>query len=261
MIGMRRIAALVLVLLVLGSGPASAQGWSVEVSSSEMEIFYGTRGNYAEMMAMDLTSSYYRLNTGPGCGWGTSVILWPSYWSNNQLYQGGPVATENWSKAGSDLVLYVTGTVGGLTCSAKMQLSPPVGKSFSVTVWESNTGNVTIDPRPNEAFKPVMLSSMNEGPTSWDSYNVLTSAGLNWYPSSGWINKGPSVTGFQVTGGNSSWKTNAPTMTVTMDSARPVTGWVTPSTDPNDDNVGVWAASPSMAIQRSYRYTVVATSN
>jgi len=36
----------------------------------------------------------------------------------------------------------------------------------------------------------------------------------------------------------------------------PGSGWVTPSNDPNDDNVGFWAASNQ--IIRSWQYTVIA---
>src|SRR5579862_9300734 len=182
---MRRVAPVVLISLAVGASSSAATGWSVGTSGSLLEVGYGTKGNYPQVLVMDLTSSYYRLNTGPGCGWGTSVVLWPCYWSQNVLYQGGIVDTVNWSVSGTQLVITVTGRVGTLTCAATMKVSPPVGHSLSVSVSENISGNASIDPRKNEAFKPVMLSSMNDGPLNWDSYNLLTNSGLNWYPSSG----------------------------------------------------------------------------
>ncbi len=49
---------------------------------------------------------------------------------------------------------------------------------------------------------------------------------------------------------------NAPSIEVTLDEPMQITGWVTPSNDPNDDNVGFWAASNQ--IIQSWQYTVIA---
>jgi hypothetical protein len=258
---MKGRSSLVLLCLSLGATYAPAQTWTVSKSGNLLQADYGTPGSSPEYFVIDLTSSYYRLNTGPGCGWGTSIVLWPCYWSGGALYQGGPVAKDSWSIVGGHLVLQLSGTVGSMSCSATVNVSPPVAHSLSVSVSETISGNPKLDNRPNEAFKPVMLSSMDDSATQWDSYNLLTDAGLNWYPTNGWINNAPSSKTIVVTGGNSSWKINAPTMTVLLDRARPVTGWITQDTNPNDDNVGIWAASSPIQVEHSYSYTVTATSN
>jgi hypothetical protein len=44
---------------------------------------------------------------------------------------------------------------------------------------------------------------------------------------------------FGLNGGTSSWKTNAPSIDVVLNEALQVAGWVTQSSDPNDDNIVV----------------------
>jgi hypothetical protein len=61
-------------------------------------------------------------------------------------------------------------------------------------------------------------------------------------------------TRFGLYGGTSSWKTNAPTTTVDVSSGLQIAGWVTTDTNPNDDNVGYWAASDH--VLGSWQYTV-----
>ncbi|HEY7615848.1 MAG TPA: hypothetical protein VH744_03520, partial [Terriglobales bacterium] len=75
-------------------------------------------------------------------------------------------------------------------------------------------------------------------------------------PASGWMIDPPATgTVFGLTGGTSSWKTNAPTMELTFPASQTVTGWVTSSSDPNDDNVGFWAASDSVVSSFTYDIT------
>lgn len=79
-------------------------------------------------------------------------------------------------------------------------------------------------------------------------------------PSSGWvIYPARSASCFGLIGGTSSWKTNAPTVEVVLRQPKPsqVTGWVTYSTNPNDDNVGFWAASSQ--VLREWQYILRAT--
>jgi hypothetical protein len=243
---------------ILSTG-AAASTWSVSKTGNLLQISYGTPTSSPQYLALYLDSSYYRLNTGPGCSWGSSVILWPSYWSGGKLYQGGPVTNYTWTSAGSTLVLTLTGSVGTLKCRAIMRISAPEAHTLVATVMQTNTGNVKLDSRPNEAFKPVFVSSMKVSATKWDSYNLKTDTGLSWYPTSGFLNTPATTLNLQVTGGNSDWQINTPTLSIKLDKSRIVTGWVTSSADPNDDNVGIWAASS--AIERAFSYTITATSN
>jgi hypothetical protein len=238
---------------------ASASSWTVTKNGNLLQISYGTATSSPQYVALYLDSSYYRLNTGPGCSWGSSVILWPSYWSGGKLFQGGPVTSYSSTTSGSTLVLTLTGSVGALKCRAVVRISAPVAHTIVATVTQTNTGTVKLDSRPNEAFKPVFVSSMKVSATKWDSYNLKTDSALSWYPTSGFVNTPVSTLNLQVTGGNSDWQINTPTLSIKLDKQRIMTGWVTSSANPNDDNVGIWAASDS--VERSFSYTITATSN
>jgi hypothetical protein len=92
---------------------------------------------------------------------------------------------------------------------------------------------------------------------SWDTQSAYVDNGTLAIPESGWI-VDPPVTGsrFGLRGGTSTWKTNAPTVEITMETGRAITGWVTPSADPNDDNVGFWAAAEEVVREWGYRIVV-----
>jgi hypothetical protein len=128
-----------------------------------------------------------------------------------------------------------------------VRLSPPAKNSLVAQVKTlSVTGNLTLDNRPGEAFKPVMLCSMHVSPTQWDTRAAYVEGRLYNLPSSGWVvYPAKTASRFGLIGGSSSWKTAAPTMEVVLRQPKTlqVTGWVTYSTNPNDDNVGFWAAS------------------
>jgi hypothetical protein len=144
--------------------------WLVRERGSLVEISYGRDRQFVQYAALHTESSYFRLVFGPDSGWGTSVVLLPSFWSGGQYYQGAPI-TADWKIVGDDLVVSFDGDLSTL----------------------------------------------------------------------------------HVDG----WKRSAPTMTIRMDAARPVTGWVTESQDPNDDNVGWWQASDQ--ILSSWSYSITAT--
>ena len=61
---------------------------------------------------------------------------------------------------------------------------------------------------------------------------------------------------FGLRGGTSDWEINASTIEVALAQPMQVTGWVTRSSNPNDDNVGFWAASDQ--IIRKWQYMVIA---
>jgi hypothetical protein len=225
---------------------APTQSWSLRVRGTVLEVFYGTGGSAPQYAALHLDSSYFRLNYGPGSSWGTSVILMPAFWSNGIYYQGAPV---NWSHRleGSDLVLLLSGRIATLDVQLQVRLLPPRQNEMVAMVSASLSGSVPIDNRPGEAFKPVMLSSMHVSSTLWDAQSAYAECLSYAIPTSGWIVY-PATTGrlFGLLGGTSTWKPNAPTIEVLLPQPLQITGWVTYSTDPNDDNVGFWAASSQL---------------
>ncbi len=249
------------VLLGAVSSSHGAQ-WFVSYGNggSHLQFAYGTSGDTPQYGVLDLASSYMRLNTGPTSGWGTSILTMPSFWSGGGLHMGYPV-TATTAMSGNDLVLTVAGVSQGLTTRQTITVSPPTGNAISARVVSTTTGTVTLDTnRPGEAFKPVFLSSMYEGPTVWDASAPFVGNATYAFPSGGWIvGPNPPVTGtrFGLLGGTSSWKTNSPTVEIELDSAMQVAGWLTTSNDPNDDNVGFWAASST--VLPSWSYTVRAS--
>jgi hypothetical protein len=193
------------------------------------------------------------MNYGPSSGWGTSLVLLPPFWSGGAYHQGG-ATTATWTTVNGDLDISFSASVSGLTFSGHVRVSPPSQDALSAVVTVTAAGSVTLDVRPNEAFKPVMLSSMHISATSWDAPSAFVGGATVQIPEEGWIVQ-PPIAGplFGLAGGTSAWKTNAPGIEITMDRSLPVTGWVTTSSNPNDDNVGLWVASDQVLSSWQYR--------
>lgn len=182
------------------------------------------------------------------------------------VYRQGAPVNARWTEEGSQLVLSISGTISGLTINGQVRLDPPQGESITAYVSMETEGNVSLAPKPYETFKPVFLSSMRVASNLWDTQGVYVSGSTLPIPESGWIIYPPiSMTpnwwdrGFSLIGGTSDWKVNAPTIEVQIsqpsDVDLDITGWVTPSTDPNDDNVGLWAATDKVLPSWSYAIT------
>lgn len=219
-----------------------------------LRISYGSESDYPQYAALHLNSSYFRLNYGPNSGWGTSVILLPAFWKNGVYYQGGKISGA-WETAGDGFSLSISGKIGGLKVNGQVRIMPPGDGLVAAKVRMSVSGNITIDPRPGEAFKLVMLSSMRISADKWDAQSVFVGSKTCPIPKTRWILKKPQhETLFGLNGGTSAWKTNAPTVEIELDQSRSITGWATPSKDPNDDNIGFWAAADELV--RSWEYTI-----
>ncbi len=249
-------SALGALLLQALACPPTGPSWSVARNDTVLEVGYGKGSDLPQVAALHLASSYLRLNPGPSSGWGTSVVLLPSFWSGGTLHQGAPVEA-TWESRGDDLILSLRGTLAGLTVALEVRMSPPAGDSLRATVTGRAEGDIQLDARPGEAFKLLMLSSMHIAPDRWDTQSATISGETLAIPGAGWI-VNPAVTAgrFGLRGGTSAWKVNAPTIEISLEEPRAITGWVTPSTDPNDDNVGFWAASDRVV--PAWRYAIVA---
>jgi hypothetical protein len=219
-----------------------------------IRIFYGSGSHYPQYAALHLDSSYFRLNYGPGAGWGTSIILLPAFWKKGRYFQGAKISG-TWRMVRDQLLISIYGKIGGLKANGQVRIMRPDNCLISAKVSMIVSGNVKLDPRPGEAFKLVMLSSMRISEEQWDTQSVFVGSKIYAIPKARWILRKPRPGNkFGLTGGTSAWKTNAPTIEITLAQSRLVTGWATPSKDPNDDNIGFWAASDQ--IVRSWEYTI-----
>lgn len=240
-----------------GEPAGAAPRWVVSEKGTVLEIAYGAGTKTPQYGALHLESGYFRLVSGPDSGWGTSVILLPSFWEGGKLYQGAPVTATHVVSGEGDLVLTVKGRISSLDVETVARLVPPFKDLMSAVVSVRVEGNVVLDKRPGEAFKPVVFSSMHISGQKWDCLEAWTGAKTYPIPGEGWIIS-RSVRGADLglRGGTSAWKKNAPTVAVRLDRHFRITGWVTKSANPNDDNVGFWAAADQLI--RSWRYLVLA---
>jgi hypothetical protein len=247
-----------------GIGAASTESvvfvgstWSIRLTGGLLEIAYGYGTSFPQVAVLDTLSGYFRMIYGPAAGWGTSVVLTPSFWSGGRYYQGSPV-TGSLGLDGPDLVIAFSAVIGGITATGEVRLEKPGPDRLRATVTATASGSVVIDNRPGEAFKPLTLSSMQVSPTLWDTRRAVVNGNAHLFPEEGWVlHPAQEAQAFELVGGTSDWKVNAPTIGVSLEQPLSVTGWVTRSTDPNDDNIGFWAASDR--VLPTWRYILTAS--
>jgi len=226
-----------------------------------LQIGYGSGVSFPQYAALHLNSGYFRMVYSTASGWGTSVILLPALWSkascpaDSGYCQGAPV-TASWRRSGSSLVLSMHGKIATLKVAATITLTPPANRTLIAHVSTKVTGTVKLDNRPGEAFKPVMLSSMHDSSTMWDSRAAFIGTRVYRFPSSGWIIHPPVTTrDFGLQGGTSSFKKNTPTIEVVLSRGRPVTGWLQKTSNHKNDNVGFWCAANKVLSSWSFSVT------
>ena len=231
------------------------ESWSVTRVGDELQIAYGSDTNFSQYGVLHLNSGYFRLNYGPDSGWGTSIVLLPAFWSNGHYYQGAP-SISTWTIEGQNLALSVSGQISSLNIYTQVVISPPTSHSIFAQVVTTANGNIMLDDRPGEAFKPVFLSSMHISSAIWDTQAGYVGCQSIPIPDSNWIISPEQQIlsySFSLLGGTSDWKIKAPTIDILLDTPMQVVGWVTPSDNPNDDNVGFWAATDKALPTWSYR--------
>ncbi len=230
-----------------------AGSWSVVRNGQILEVSYGVGSDFPQYAALHTDSSLLRLNYGKHSAWGTSIILLPSFWTSGRYHQGAPIATVCRSE-GPDLVILFAGSICTLLVQGQILLSPPEPNVISGTVIVSVHGDISLDRRLGEAFKPVVLSSMHISASYSDAKSAQVGAQTFQLPTGGWIVR-PPINGrlFALTGGSSTWKTNAPTLEIALTEEWAITGWTTTSLNPDDDNVGLWAATDELV--RFWEYT------
>jgi hypothetical protein len=262
------ILAVSFLTLCLIPTPGRAAGdWSLSEQGEELQIAYRHGDRYPQVAVLHRSSSYFRLISATDAGWGTSVVLLPSFWSSARcgdegLCQGAPVSAA-WEEVGPDLMLALQGEIGGLTVDLTVRLEPPEwGRRARAHVAARTSGDVPpLDAgRPGETFKPLLLSSMHMSSQLWDTRAAIAGCTPAAIPGEGWVYPAPvRATRLGLEGGTSSWKANAATVQVVLDEPLPITGWVTlfPVADPNEDNVALWAASD--VVLEDWSYQIIAT--
>jgi hypothetical protein len=233
-----------------GAGSEPAGRWGVRRRRGVLEMGFGTAGHQPQLAALHLNSGYLRLTYAPGGTWGTSVVLLPSFWAEGRYHQGAPLEV-TWRELGPRLALSFSARpgrargrrAGGLEVRGEVRIAPPQAGRTAAAVALVAAGAVGLDDRP-DAFKPVLLSSMHTARDRWDARRALLDGAPVAIPDSGPFGAARArVRRLALVGGTSSWKRDAPTVEVELHRALAAGGWVTPSTNPDDDNVALWAAS------------------
>ena len=181
----------------------------------------------------------------------------PAFGVTATYFQGAPITT-TWRTDANDLVISFSGTVSTLSASGEVRLAPPGPDSASAAVSVTATGTLSVDRgRVSIQALDAIVNAGVARPMGC-RLGVRREPGLSDPgPAVGSLSRRNQVGGFGLEGGTSSWKTNSPTVTIALDKERQVSGWVTRSNNPNDDNLGVWPASDE--VLPSWKYTIVAT--
>lgn len=231
--------------------------WHVTQRKRVLRVAYRVgEFNIPQYCALHLDSSYFRLCPSVVCGWGTSVVLLPAFWSHGRLLQGAPVTVE-WEAIGDDLHLYARGKVGRLDVDLDLTLDPPSLGHIIARVHGQSRGEMPLDQRPGEAFRLVTLSSMRVADHLWDACIAYADDKHFEIDRNGWFLPTEPVLQareFGLVGGTSKWKVNAPTIGIALDRPRQIAGWRTPSDCTSDDNLSLWAAETTS--EQTWDYTI-----
>jgi len=109
-----------------------ASSWVVTRAGAIVQAAYGSGTSYPQCVAFH-ASGYLRLVCGPGCTWGTSIVIVPALWAGGMYHQGAPT-TASWTTENGDLLISYSATIAGLAVSGQVRVSPPGVDSISATV-------------------------------------------------------------------------------------------------------------------------------
>jgi hypothetical protein len=239
---------------VLGAADTGPSAKSIQASSGRFTELKIIRSG--SQIGSIKGNGYYRI-TPPGTTWGTSFVT-PGYWIGGTYYHNSDIQRLQMS----------VDAKGQLKMTGRMESAHFVSDDFTIVFLNGDPKNVAIDvsfsikAKTNfalnagrfpqaEAFKPFQFSSMNVG-HQFDA-DVAEVKGLKGtvseslgksdshiYPSPVPVGEGGRMTLSNNVPGR---PRNTPTTYVkVLDKATGLyaQGWVTRSTDPDDDNVGAW---------------------
>jgi len=262
----------------------------------ELQIFYiqGTdTTQYATLYIFSITpmeserdtsGGYFRMETGKDCAWGISIIVLPCFWgykskSNtvDSLYQGARLISCSGSTSDDTLLISYTaeyypfkkdGTKRDTLYinNGLIKLFPPKNNTLSALVSYRVSGNFDLfDKGYHQNFQIVKLSSMRLfHHTEFDTDTAYVDNKPYPIPDSLWIIEPSEVKKGYIWGLNgaphkwSEYDKYTPAIRITLGSTNSsfIQGWVTKSSNHDDDNVGYWAAEDS--IVRNVKYQVIA---
>ena len=222
-----------------------------------LEAGFGHGDHFPQYAAFHADSGFLRLNGGPGSDWGTSIVVLPSFWEGGRYHQGGPISIASQASQ-SSLMLSFSGSVSRLHVLGEVHVRQPETAGIACAVSVRIEGDVKLDRRQREAFKPVFVSSMHVSDELWDVESIRIDSRRFAIPERGWI-VDPVAKGRRImlNGGSSGWKRRAPSLEIELDDCMETAGWKTPSTDPDHDNIGVWAAADH--VMRRWHYVIRAS--
>jgi hypothetical protein len=230
-------------------------------------------------VAVIYSSGFVRLKQNadptPPTPFGSSFVLGPAYWPDQATYHHSPQLTRieidtGWLPSGP-LRFQAVGSNQDFDVEYRLTLPPPRDRQTRLHVdqrYTATTG-ITIDPiriSETQGLKLVQISSMfiNEGAgCDFGSSDCHDSNGARYIGADLTLHQvvysdlTPSTLVFaspQPLGStwldalhsdNSSWQGNTPNVRIALDrmpqgSTVTPQGWITASTDPNDDNVSLW---------------------
>ena len=241
----------------VGDGP--------EQTGKYVAIYHRTTDGTSWPAVMSVYSSgYMRLTPAYAkpVPFGTSIVLGPSYRSGGQYYhnlQVKSVTVEGNMASDDRLTMVVVGTVGALDVSSTIVVERPTTAGIRCLVssrakWREDTAIDQVALAKHEGFKVMQFSSMYndgnyhdadfvhyQGQTGYVKSQLLNSDGFILHDQlplqEPWLELGHSDA--------EGWQGATPTLRITMTdpataSAFTPCGWVTASTDENNDNVGLW---------------------
>lgn len=233
--------------------------WSVKDGDIIIEVGYYSNGSYPQVFALHKNDGAMRLTYLNGGGWGTSVYPL-GYWHNGYV-KGIDISGFSYHEQGSNLVLELTAFTQDIgTINYIVTLYPPEDNLTKAKVEMAISNTIELDNRPvqGEAFQLAVLASMNVDNNLWDAKQAYAGEIIADIPDSEFIfDNVTQTTKFGLIGGTSEWKENAPTIEIISDRNVYVQGWVTSSTNPNDDNIGMWGGLDEAVLSWSYEVKAI----
>ncbi len=239
--------------------------WSIHQKPKHptiVEIVYGDEKGKAQIAALHTKSSYFRMTCVNGA-WGTSVVLMPVVWLHRYdgPMQGAAIRIMSVENCDEALCIEFTGKIAGLAVVGGLRILPPSETGIQALVSISVSGDAILDDTHwDEAFKLVMLSSMHLSDDIFDTHHATLGSDTIGIPvPNSWIiHPARQASTFGLAGGTSTWQRGrtAPTVTIEFPNPVAIAGYVAfPDHRANSDHVALWAATPSVVRDWSYRIT------